>query len=169
MGKQDVIFSQTGTVTNISSLYHQNYSKSECDLLIEVKKENGNFINFIVTPNTYIYQQQEITLGMTIIGFFDINAPTPLIYPPRHHALVIAAISDDYNYIFDWFDKNLLNSNDTIQLFISPETKIVTNNGQLFNGSVAEHYSLVQYKKATRSIPSQINAIKIVVMCRDLF
>lgn len=160
MNPKELIFSETGIVTSIS-----NFDEGGCTLLFEVQTEDNTLVNFIINPNTYFFQQEPISTGMSIIGFFDANAPVPLIYPPRYQALVVAAVPRRSNLIFDWFNQNLINYNGTLKLNISPNTEIIMANGQPFHGSAANHYLLVQYSTTTRSIPAQTTPSKIVVMC----
>lgn len=160
MNPEELIFSQTGVVSSIS-----NFDEEGCTLLYKINTNVNTIVNFIIQPDTYFYEQKQITIGSSIIGFFDANAPVPLIYPPRYEALIIAETSPHSELIFDWFNEELINYNGTLKLNLSPYTQIVMQNGQPFLGNISNHYLLVQYNITTKSIPAQTTPSKIVVMC----
>ena len=81
----------SGTVTMISDFWTgPNDENGGCYQLFEVDNGNGNIVNFVVAPNTYFVDHEVVAIGDQVTGFFDADAPVPLIYPPQYRALVIA-------------------------------------------------------------------------------
>ncbi len=71
----------------------------------------------------------------------------------------------DGNVAAGYFDKRLVNTDNTLKLNVTRNVPVVTSNNQTFYGSPAGHYLLVMYNMSTRSIPAQTTPEKIVVMC----
>ncbi len=82
-----------GTVTLISDLWTGGESPSGCYKLMTVQSRDGNTVNFVITPTTYFVGHAMISLGDSVIGFYDLNAPAPLIYPPQYRAIVMARVT----------------------------------------------------------------------------
>ena len=100
-----------------------------------------------------------------VTGFYDANAPTPMIYPPQLRAIVMAMDTQYRNVKVDYFDSNLISSDNYLKLNISPYTRMLLVNGQLFTGNPANRDLVVVYGPTTRSIPAQTNPYKIIVLC----
>jgi hypothetical protein len=65
----------------------------------------------------------------------------------------------------DFFNYQLVSSDGSLRLNISPDTRILLENGQLFNRNPANRYLVVVYSATTRSIPAQTTPSQIIVMC----
>ena len=57
--------------------------------LISVINRFGFIVNFMVSPNTYFVDNAMISVGDRITGFFDANAPFPLVFRPQYKAIAI--------------------------------------------------------------------------------
>lgn len=156
----------TGIVTNIEEFGPSvNGEEIGCTLLFTVRGSRGEIVNFVVTPQTYFVEYETIKRGDRITGFYDVDAPVPLIYPPRYEAWVITKESNDYMIKVDYFNDNLLSRDGNLQLNIGPQTEVLLENAQQFQGSVANRFLIVLYGPTTRSIPAQTTPYQVIVMC----
>ena len=136
-----------------------------CYKLMSVENGYGNLVNFIVTPDTYFVDHVMVTIGDIVTGYYDANAAVPLIFPPQFRAIVMTRDSNYQNVKVDYFNSELLSSDNNLKLNISPYTQIVLENGQAFTGSPENRNLIVIYGATTRSIPAQTTPYKIIVMC----
>ena len=156
----------SGTVTMINDYWiNGNEQLAGCIKLMSVEKEDETIVNFIVEPVTYFVRHEMIKVGDKVTGFYDGNAPVPLIYPPQYKAIVMAKNVPYYNVKADYFDKQLISSDGQLKLNIGPKTRKVLENGQAFTGNLANRYIIVVYGVSTKSIPAQTTPYEIVVMC----
>ena len=65
----------------------------------------------------------------------------------------------------DWYDGELVNENQTLQLNLDGRVDVRTANNQYFQGNPAGHNLVVIYDNSTRSIPAQTTPRKVVVLC----
>ena len=168
-GGNDVMnfLSFSGTVTMISDfLIGPNDVDGGCYQLFSVDNGRGNSVNFVVEPSTYFVDHQVVAVGDRVTGFYDANAPVPLIYPLQYRALVMAKDSPYQNVKVDFFNSQLVSSDGSLRLNISSNTQILLENGQLFNRNPANRNLIVVYGATTRSIPAQTTPSQIIVMCR---
>ncbi|SDZ98273.1 hypothetical protein SAMN05421743_102141 [Thalassobacillus cyri] len=47
--------------------------------IISVENETGAMVNFVVVPTTYFVDQAIVNVGDRVRGYYDGNAPVPLI------------------------------------------------------------------------------------------
>lgn len=157
----------SGIVTGIEDfMVSVNNENSGCNKLMTLENESGNIVNFVITPFTYFINHEQISVGDKVTGFYDAFAPAIMIYPPQYTALVVAKNSPLLNIEVDYFDYELVNSDNTLKLNLAPYTQIVLENGQTFDLSPANRNLIVVYGAVTRSIPAQTTPYKIIVMCR---
>jgi len=121
----------------------------------------------LVSPSTYVLDQKPVRQGDTIIAFYDTQAPMPLIEPPQYRAVAIVFPFSGEYAMFDCFDKNLRNSDNTLVLNLSQTTSMQLPNGQYYSGTPGGQFLLVLYTATTRSIPAQTTPHRIVVFCPD--
>jgi hypothetical protein len=136
-----------------------------CYKLMTVEDRYGAVVNFVVTPATYFVDHVMVRVGDKVTGFYDANAPVPLIFPPRFQAIVMSRDTQYRNVKVDYFDSNLVSSDNTLRLNISPYTHIVLQNDQAFSRTPANRNLIVVYGATTKSIPAQTTPYKIIVMC----
>lgn len=160
-----VFKSFSGTITMIEDFWTGANERTGCYKLISVENRNGSLVNFVVSPTTYFVDHVTVELGDKVTGFYDANAPVPLIYPPQLRAIVMAKDTLQQNVKVSYFNSQLISSDGTLKLNISPYTKIVLENNQLFTGSIANRNLIVVYGATTRSIPAQTTPYKVIVMC----
>jgi hypothetical protein len=159
-------YSFHGIVTMISDFFTgQNGEGEGCYQLMSVENEVGATVNFVVSPTTYFVDHAMVAVGDRVTGYYDGNAPVPLIYPPQYRALVMVKDSPYQNVKVSFFDRQLVSSDGQLQLNLSPYTQIVLTNGQLFSKSPANRDLIVIYGPVTKSIPAQTTPYRISVMC----
>lgn len=155
-----------GYVTMIGDFWTGSEAPSGCYKLMTVQNPDGNVVNFVLSPTTYFVDHTMISVGDPVIGFYDLDAPVPMIYPPQYRAIVMARITQDQNVKVDFFDSQLVSSDGMLQLILSPSTRIVQENGQLFAANLSNRNLIVVYGASTRSIPAQAIPHEIIVMCQ---
>ncbi|MDR6121076.1 hypothetical protein QFZ87_000673 [Bacillus sp. SLBN-46] len=159
-------YSFHGTVTMISDFFTgQNGEGEGCYLLMTLENEVGNIVNFVVSPTTYFVDHVRMAVGDRVTGYYDGNAPVPLIYPPQYRALVMVKDSSYPNVKVSFFDSQLVSSDGQLRLNLSPYTQMVLTNGQHFSKIPANRNLIVIYGPATKSIPAQTTPYRIIVLC----
>lgn len=156
--KQPYFNSFTGTVKKMSDFKGVKGSK-----IVLVENEEGKEANIILSDDTYIANDEKITEGSVITGFYNANAPMLMIYPPQYNAEVVV-VNKDENIKVDIFDKDLISSDQSLKLNISDDTEIILQDGKAFKGELANRKLVVTYGVSTRSIPAQTTPTKIVVL-----
>ncbi len=156
-----------GIVTNISDFRTGNEAQLGCYKLMTVQNNDGNTVNFVITPTTYFVDHVIISVGNSVAGFYDLNAPVPLIYPPQYRAVVMAILTQNQNVKVDFFDNQLISSDSTLKLIISPFNQIIQENGQVFTANSTNKNLIVVFGASTMSIPAQTVPYKIIVICQS--
>lgn len=155
-----------GTIIMISDFLMSGQEElAGCSKIMSVEQEEGTIVNFIVEPTTYFVDHAMVQLGDRVIGFYDANAPVPLIYPPQFQAIVMAKETPYYNVKVDYFNSQLASADGQLKLNLTPWTQIELQNGQAFNKMPVNRYLIVVYGPSTKSIPAQTVPFKIIVMC----
>ncbi|MBZ9685443.1 hypothetical protein G9F72_003635 [Clostridium estertheticum] len=157
-----------GIITMINDFWIEANGKGNgCYKLMSVDNGNGTLVNFVVSPSTYFVDHVMVAVGDMVTGFYDANAPVPLIFPPQFRAIVMARNTLYQNVKVDYFNSKLISSDNFLKLNIAPDTKIVLENGQAFTQNPANRNLIVIYGATTRSIPAQTTPYEIVVMCDE--
>lgn len=157
--------SVSGTVVSIESV-SLTTPPSDCTLIIGVQNAQQQLTNFIVDLDTCIIDQFTLKKGDSITAFYDASLPTPLIYPPRYHAVVISKNYRHFLVKVDYFNEELISSDHTLKLNVTNRTRILLPNNQLYLGKLGNQYLAVIYNSSTKSIPAQTNPFKVIVLCR---
>ncbi|MBM7661826.1 hypothetical protein JOC85_002633 [Bacillus mesophilus] len=155
-----------GTVTMISDFITGEINEEKhCYKIMTVENSLGSIVNFVVSPTTYFVDHQIVRVGDRITGYYDGNAPVPLIYPPQYRALVIVKENPYQSVKVDYFGQMLKSSDGTLLLNIPPYTPILLINGQPFSGDPTNRNLIVIYGPSTKSFPAQTTPYKIIVWC----
>ena len=155
-----------GIVTMINEFVTGTNGEDEgCYTLMSVDNGLGASVNFVVSPSTYFVDHAMVAVGDRVTGYYDGNAPVPLIYPPQYRALVMVKDQPYQNVKVDYFNNQFENSDGQLRLNISPFTPILLANGQAFSRNPANRNLIVVYGPTTRSIPAQTTPYKIIVWC----
>ncbi|MHC1682680.1 MAG: hypothetical protein AB6733_07000 [Clostridiaceae bacterium] len=156
----------SGTVTRIEDFsISENDASAGCYKLMSLETIDGGPVNFVISPETYFVNHEMIEVGDKVTGFFNVNAPVPLIYPPQYSAIVISKDTASQNVTVDFFNNQLLSSDGNLKLNIAPSTEIILRNDQPFNKCPVNKYLIVLYGPTTKSIPAQTTPYKIIVLC----
>ncbi|MBS4538240.1 hypothetical protein GOQ27_07180 [Clostridium sp. D2Q-11] len=155
----------SGIITNIDHLWRGSTDRIGCTKLVSVENRDEGIVNFVVTPDTYFVDGVMIKEGDFVTGFYDALAPTPLIFPPQLRAIVMTKVSEYQNVKVDYFDTQLISSDGTLKLNLSPLTPVLLENGQPFITIPRNRNLVVVYGPTTRSIPAQTTPYKIIVLC----
>ncbi len=162
-------YSFEGTITGITDFNtNQNGNREGCYKFFTIENEEGMVVNFVVSPSTYVVDQEMLAVGDYVTGYYDGDAPAILIYPPQYQALVMVKETPNQNAKVSFFNTNLLSSDGQLQLNLSPETQIVLTNGQQFSGYPGNRDLIVLYQFTTRSIPAQTTPTRIIVLCQGM-
>lgn len=153
--------SASGIIQSVS-----NMSEDCCNLMVSIITENG-IVNMVVTPDTYVVNNFRLRRGMSVIAFYDADAPAILIFPPQFRALVIAQKSPEEMVTIQTFDDNLVSLDNSLKLNIGPQTMVTTTNGQPFTCDLGNRQLMVFYGNTTRSIPPQTTPRRVIVFCDE--
>ena len=157
-----------GIVTDINDfIMGQNGESEGCYKQMRIEDGYGGIVHFIISPNTYFVNQAIVSIGDTIVGYYDGNAPVPLIYPPQYRAIIMVKERNDQNVKVDYFNNQLLSSDGQLQLNLSPYTPVLLRNGQPFSKNVRNRNLIVIYGPVTKSIPAQTTPYRIIIWCPD--
>ncbi|MDY3920500.1 MAG: hypothetical protein SOZ59_16150 [Candidatus Limivivens sp.] len=148
----------TGTILNIVR------ERDCCSQFMSLRVGSG-IINFLIGPETQVIENRRLRPGMQVTAFYDSSLPVPLIFPPQYRAQLIAVPGRNEQVVLNYFDRNLLAADGSLQLNLGRNTDIETLNGQSFTCSLGNRNLLVFYSMTTRSIPPQTTPRKIVVLC----
>lgn len=148
-----------GKVTEISK-------KASADDLyyITIEGDDGNISHLVISKSTYIVDNAEIIKGAVVIGYYNLNAPRIMIYPPQYATEVVVVENNEQNIKVDIFDKNLVSSDGYLKLNISQDTEVISQSGKKYIGTIFDKKLVVTYRNSTRSIPAQTTPTKIVVL-----
>ncbi|QAT39754.1 hypothetical protein [Clostridium sp. JN-9] len=157
-----------GTITMINDYPMSSSGKDAgCYKLMTVQNSSDDIVNFTVGPDTYFVYHITLSAGDNVTGFYDANAPAILIFPPQFKALVMAKDSAYENVKVDYFNDELISSDNSLKLNIAPCTTMLLENNQMFTGNPKSRNLIVVYGPSTKSIPAQTVPYKIIVMCQQ--
>ena len=155
----------SGVITMISDFATGINEEAGCNKLVSVDNGYGALVNFVMTPDTYVVDYVMLSVGDRITGFYDIDTPAPLIFPPQFRAIVMAKDTPYQNIKVSYFNSQLESSDGKLKLNIAPSTQIVLRNGQAFTRYPSNRNLIVVYGHTTKSIPAQTTPYKIIVIC----
>lgn len=155
----------TGTIVDMTPTRVGNRRADGCMIFATVEDMDGNTVNFMIVPTTYVVDWETLSVGMRCTFWYKTDAPMPLIYPPQYTAVVVAQEKNGRMVDVAYYNTSLVNENQTLQLNIDGTVDIRTVNNQYYQGSPANHNLVVLYESSTRSIPAQTTPKMIVVLC----
>lgn len=157
--------SVTGTIVDMVPTRIGNRRADGCMIFTTVEDTDGNTVNFILTPSTYVVDFDTLSVGMMCTFWYAADAPVPLIYPPQYNAVAAAQEKNGRMVNVGYYNGSLVNEDNTLQLNLDGTVDVRTTNNQYFQGSPANHSLVVVYDSSTRSIPAQTTPKRIVVLC----
>lgn len=155
----------TGMIVDMVPTRMGNGRPNGCMVFAEVEDMDGNLVNFVLTPATYVVDFETLSVGMKCTFWYEADAPMPLVYPPRYNAVVAAQEKNGRMINVGFYNTALVNEDNTLQLNLDGSVDVRTTNNQYFQGSPANHNLVVVYGNSTRSIPAQTTPMKVVVLC----
>ena len=157
--------SVTGTIVELMPTRMGGNRTNGCVLFVSLEDLEGNMVNFILTPSTYVVDFETLSVGMLCTFWYSMDAPVPLIYPPQYSAVAAAQEKNGRMVSVGYFNASLVNEDQTLQLNLDGSVDVRTTNNQYFQGSPSNHNLVVTYGNSTRSIPAQTTPVKVVVLC----
>lgn len=157
-----------GTIVDMVPARTGDGRSDSCILYFTVEDDNGNIVNFMVTPQTFVVDYKPLGVGMQCTFWYRTDVPTILIYPPQYTAVVAAPQRRDRMINVSFYDAAQVNEERTLQLHMDRSVALRTTNNQYFQGSPANHNLVVTYTNSTRSIPAQTTPESIVVLCDEM-
>lgn len=154
-----------GTIVDIVPTRMGNRRADGCMMFVTIEDMDGNTVNFLVSPNTYVVDFDTLSVGMNCTFWYDANAAMPLIYPPQYNAVVVAQTKNGRMVNVGYYNGSLVNEDQTLQLNMEGSVNVRTTNNQYFQGNPANHNLVVVYGNSTRSIPAQTTPMEVVVLC----
>lgn len=157
--------SVTGTIVDMVPTRVGNRRTNGCVIFTTLEDDDGNTVNFIMTPSTFVVDWETLSVGMRATFWYRTDAPMPLIYPPQYTAVVAAQEKSDRMINVGYYNNSMVNETQTLQLNVDGTVDVRTTNNQYFQGSPANHNLVVVYESSTRSIPAQTTPRQIIVLC----
>lgn len=154
-----------GTIVDMMPTRQGGRRADGCVLFVTLETEEGETVNIILSPATYVVDFETLSVGMDCTFWYLADAPMILIYPPQYNAAVAARNRNDRMIDVSRYGRELVNQERTLQLKLDGSVDIRTTNNQYFQGSPADHDLVVIYETSTRSIPAQTTPKRIVVLC----
>lgn len=147
----------------------ENVEKRE-DATYYTVKENENTNVFVVNDETLVFDNtgKEVKLqkGDQVTAYTYANKPMLMIYPPQYNPEVIIVETKEMGIVdVDFFNKELVNTDNTLKLNVGKETELLSLSGKKVKAKdLAEQHLLVFYTITTMSIPAQTPPSKVVVL-----
>lgn len=158
---QPIFIKVAGTIENVEKREDSTYY---------TVKEDENTNVFVVNDDTLVFDNtgKEIKLqkGDKVTAYTYANKPMLMIYPPQYNPEVIIVETKEMGTVdVDFFNKDLVNTDNTLKLNIGKETELLSLSGKKVKAEdLAEQHLLVFYTIATMSIPAQTPPSKVVVL-----
>ncbi|TQR37103.1 copper amine oxidase N-terminal domain-containing protein [Lysinibacillus sphaericus] len=147
----------------------ENVEKRDDSTYYTVKEEENTNV-FVVNDDTLVFDNtgKEVKLqkGDKVTAYTYANKPMLMIYPPQYNPEVIIVETKEMGTVeVDFFNKELVNTDNTLKLNVGKETELLSLSGKKVKaGDLAEQHLLVFYTIATMSIPAQTPPSKVVVL-----
>lgn len=155
----------TGRIKSIEPVGYGSHQAYGCMMLMGVEGEEEAYVNFMVTPATFVVDYEQLKIGMNATFYYRADAPAPLIFPPQFSAVVVVPKQEGRFVYVGSFDEELVSADASLQLNVGDSVEMVTTNNQKFLGNPANKDLVVTYINTTRSIPAKTTPEKIVVLC----
>lgn len=157
--------SVTGTIIDMVPTRTGNRRANGCMIFVTMEDMDGNTVNFMMTPATFVVDFETLSVGMNCTFWYAADAPVPLIYPPQYNAVAAAQVKNGRFINVGFYNTSMVNEDQTLQLNMDASVDIRTTNNQYYQGSPANHNLVVIYSSSTRSIPAQTTPAKVYVLC----
>ncbi|QDQ02651.1 copper amine oxidase N-terminal domain-containing protein [Lysinibacillus fusiformis] len=158
---QPIFIKVAGTVDNVEVRDNATYY---------TVKEGENINVFVVNEDTLVFDNtgKEVKLqkGDKVTAYTYANKPMLMIYPPQYNPEVLIVETEEMgSATVDFFNKDLVNADNTLKLNVGKETAVQSLSGKdVTVEDLAEQHLLVFYTITTMSIPAQTPPSKVVVL-----
>ncbi|MGE7954110.1 stalk domain-containing protein [Lysinibacillus xylanilyticus] len=158
---EPVFIKVAGTVDNVEQRDKATYY---------TVKEGEDTNVFVVSDDTLVFdntgKEVELQKGDKVTAYTYANKPMLTIYPPQYNPEVIIVETKEMGTVeVDFFNKELVNTDNTLKLNVGEETELLSLSGKEVKADdLAEQHLLVFYTIATMSIPAQTPPSKVVVL-----
>lgn len=166
--RQGLFAKVTGTIVDLSPMRMGNRKSDGCMLFATVEDEDGNTVNFVISPATFVMDFAPLSVGMNASFWYRTDVPTIMIYPPQYHAVVVAETKNGRNVDVGYYNGSMVNDMRSLQLNMDESVPVRTTNNQYYQGSPANHCLAVCYGASTRSIPAQTTPTDVYVLCDQM-
>ncbi|MGA3677780.1 stalk domain-containing protein [Lysinibacillus agricola] len=158
---EPVFIKVAGTVDNVEQRDNATYY---------TVKEGEDTNVLVVNDDTLVFdntgKEVELQKGDKVTAYTYANKPMLTIYPPQYNPEVIIVETKEMGTVeVDFFNKELVNTDNTLKLNVGEETELLSLSGKEVKAEdLAEQHLLVFYTIATMSIPAQTPPSKVVVL-----
>ena len=121
-----------GTIVDIVPTRMGNRRADGCMMFVTIEDMDGNTVNFMVTPSTYVVDFDTLSVGMNCTFWYMADAPMPLIYPPQYNAVVAAQTKNGRMVNVAHYNGALVSDDQTLQLNMDGSVDVRTTNNQYF-------------------------------------
>lgn len=137
----------------------ENQMEKQVNLMMFDKKE-GVFDNTGKTVNV-----NSIKKGDKVVAYLNYRTPMTMQLPVTYRPTAVIVQTEEIGFVdVDVYNKELVNSANTLKLNLSKDTKIVDEDGKKEDEIEAGDILAVFYTVSTRSIPAQTTPEKVVVL-----
>ncbi len=78
-----------GTIVSMEPTRIGNSRADGCMMFVGLEDQDGNLVNFMVSPTTFVLDYVMLQEGMEVTMYYRTDEPLPLIYPPQYRAAVV--------------------------------------------------------------------------------
>ncbi|WP_223554865.1 stalk domain-containing protein [Lysinibacillus sphaericus] len=158
---EPVFIKVAGTVDNVEQRDKATYYTVKEGEVTNVLVVNDDTLVFDNTGKDVKLQK-----GDKVTAYTYANKPMLAIYPPQYNPEVIIVETKEMGTVeVDLFNKELVNTDNTLKLNVGEETELLSLSGKEVKAEdLAEQHLLVFYTIATMSIPAQTPPSKVVVL-----
>ncbi|MFJ7920874.1 stalk domain-containing protein [Lysinibacillus fusiformis] len=158
---QPVFVKVTGKVENVDVRDNATYYtvvEGELTNIVVIDKDSLVFDN--------MGKEVKLQKGDKVSAYSYAKKPMLAIYPPQYNPEVIIVEKDNMGSVeVDYFDKNLIDTDNYLKLNVGEDTKIESVSGKELKASdLEEQHLVVFYTIATMSIPAQTPPSKVIVL-----
>ncbi|WP_026475782.1 copper amine oxidase N-terminal domain-containing protein [Alkaliphilus transvaalensis] len=154
-----------GEVKEIKELSHL-----EDTLFATIQVSEDQIVHMYIPKNLHVIGSDKIEVGAIITGYYDVNKPMLMIYPPQYNieAVHVEGAADEMiNIKVDLFNEDLVSADHSLKIMPSDETVIITQDGNVYEGELINRHLAVVYGISTKSLPAQTAPTKIIVLTEE--
>lgn len=161
-------------ITKTGEITHLSKEEDKLEILVGSEIEGTRFIiqpqNILLDVKSLeMKKPEDLKIGMNITVVIEKDAPMTMSLPPLCSSQTAILInSPDKQVEVAYFDRDLVNEENTLMLNVSEETMIQNSRGErrVFTAEdIKNQDAIVIYTRSTRSIPAQTNPEYVLILC----